>query len=466
MSSEDRTAGPGAEQGPEQAPSRDADVRRSPALLAVVLGIALLVVLITTTPWDTLPDGARGEVARDVSRDFAAADVALEDRYHRWLWPAVLAGTFATLIAGWVLGFTAAGARLIRTAARPLGGGWWARLVAGVAALTGVGVLAGLPFGIWRESIQRDYGIVVRDWGDFALDLGKGYGLAVASTLIALVVFYVLVRHYPRTWWAPGTVLAALLVIGASYLYPVVVEPTFNDFTSLAEGELRTSLLELADRAGVQVDDVLVADESTRTTRLNAYVSGIGSSRRIVLYDTTIAALTPAEIESIMAHELGHVTHDDVLHGTLVGALGAATGVCVLFVVLSSPRLRRRADADDLSDPAGMALVLAVVTVVITLCSPAALLVSRKVEARADIDALELTRDPTTLISMQRRLAGTNLGELDPPALVTFVRSTHPSAPERIANARTWALLNGLPEPADQAGVPIRRKIVPPARIR
>ncbi len=238
-------------------------------------------------------------------------------------------------------------------------------------------------------------------------------------------------------------------------MYPLIVEPAFNDFSSLPDGELRTSILAMAEQDGVKVDDVLVADESKRSTILNAYVSGIGSSRRVVLYDTTVNTLPPAEIRQIIAHEFGHVKRNDVLDGTLTGALGAATAVCVLYLGLNSPRLRRRAGVDDPADPASLALVLAVVAVVVAVSTPAALAVSRKVEARADIHALNLTNDPATLVAMQRRLSTGNLGDLDAPWIVRFVRATHPSGPLRIANARSWARLHGVPEPPDQATVPI-----------
>lgn len=426
-----------------------------------VLLVALLAVLVTTTPWETLPTPAGGRVDPDPARDFAAADIALEDRYHRWLWPAVLGSSAVTLVVTLVLGFTSAGARLVRAVAKPVGGGTVAKLVLGTLAIGAVTTLAALPLTIWREHIQRDYGLIVRGWSDFGLDALKSYGLLSATTLIGLMALYILMRRFPRHWWAPGAVLGALLVVLSSFVYPLVVEPAFHNFSSLPEGELRTSILTMAEQDGVDVDDVLVADESKRSTRLNAYVSGIGSSRRVVLYDTTLDKLPPAEIRQIIAHEFGHVKRNDVLNGTLIGALGAATGVCVLYLALSSPRLRRRAGVDGpdgVADPASLPLVLAVVAVVVAVSTPPALEVSRKVEARADIHALNLTRDPATLISMQRRLSTANLGDLDTPWIVKFLRSTHPGGPLRIANARTWARLQGLPEPPDQAAVPIERR--------
>jgi STE24 endopeptidase len=424
-------------------------------IVLAVLGVALLVVVAVTTPWETVAAPPGGRVPPDASRDFAAAEIAHEDRYHRWLWPAVLGGTLLTFVATVLLGFTSAGARIVRAVSRPFRGGAIAKLVGGSLAIGALTTLAALPMDIWREHIQRDYGLIVRGWGGFATDSATSYGIASGTALIGLSVLYLLMRRFPRHWWAPGAVLGALLVVLSSFVYPLLVEPAFNNFSSLPDGELRTSILAMAAEDGVPVNDVLVADESKRSTRLNAYVSGIGSSRRVVLYDTTVKELPPAEIRQIVAHEFGHVKHNDVTDGTLVGALAAGTAVCVLYLALSSERLRRRAGVDDPSDPASLALVLAIVAVIVAVSSPVALEISRKIEARADMHALDLTRDPATLIAMQRRLSEANLGDVNPPWIVTLVRSTHPTTPQRIANARTWAELHGLPVPPDQAAIPV-----------
>jgi STE24 endopeptidase len=195
------------------------------------------------------------------------------------------------------------------------------------------------------------------------------------------------------------------------------------------------------------VEDVLVADASRRTNTLNAYVSGYGATRRIVVYDTLLDNATDEEVELVVAHELGHADDGDVLHGTLVGALGLAAGVCLLYLVLSAAPVLRRAGVSALGDPRSLALVLLAVTLVSTLSGPLQMLVSRRLEARADVHALDLTQDPATFAAMQRRLALTNLSDLDPPPVLFGLFSSHPTAPQRIALARSWARLHDVPEP-------------------
>jgi STE24 endopeptidase len=191
------------------------------------------------------------------------------------------------------------------------------------------------------------------------------------------------------------------------------------------------------------VEDVLVSDASRRTTGLNAYVSGFGSTRRVVLYDTVLDQLPDAEIESIVAHELGHVAADDVLTGTLMGALGAGAAVAALGWLLSWTPLLRRAGAESAGDPRVVPLVLLLVAVGSLGATPVQNLVSRHVEARADLRALDLTGDAPAFIAMQLRLAVANLSDPDPPAVWQWFFGSHPTGPQRVAFARDWLAVTG-----------------------
>ncbi len=209
----------------------------------------------------------------------------------------------------------------------------------------------------------------------------------------------------------------------------------FNKFTPLPDGALRSSILRLADREDVPVDDVLVADASRRTTTLNAYVSGFWGTRRVVLYDNLLDDLPPDQIRSVVAHELGHARHHDVLLGTGLGSLGALAGVCLLALVLDAPAVRRRAGVTGAGDPAVAALVLAAVAVGSFLSSPAQNTVSRAIEARADRAALEATDDPVSFDGLQRQLALHSLADPSPPAITQFWFGSHPTVLQRIGIA-------------------------------
>jgi STE24 endopeptidase len=413
---------------------------RLPAAIALVLlGVALLATFVAWTPWQPLGQLSGARVSVDPAADFSAAELARENAYHRAVRPpGYLALAVSLAVSAW-LGFTPAGARLVGWAARPFGGGWVWQVLAGGVAVTLVGWLATLPLAVWSEAVRRRYGLSSRDWWGFTSDVGKGLGVGLIILMVVLFGLYALVRAAPRLWWAPASLLGALFVLALVLVYPVTVEPLFNRFTPMPEGPLRASLLELARADGVPVQDVLVANASIRTTTLNAYVSGLGPTKRIVVYDTSLRALTPEELRVIVAHELGHTKARDVLHGALMGALGLAATACLLHLVTTWQPLLRRAGVERLADPRSLALVLALVAVLSTAGGPLQLLASRRVEARADLHSLNLTKDPRTFIAMQRRLAVRNLADLDPNPLVYGLFTSHPTPPERIALARTWA---------------------------
>ena len=412
---------------------------RLPALVTLVLLLAALAVaLAVVVPWTPLP-GA--DLAPDAARDFTPAEQAREEAYSGRVRPPAYASLGLSLLVAALLGLTPLGARLVELAARPLGGGWAWRVLLGTAVLTLVGRLVTLPLAARVEVVRRDVGLSTRDWAGWAADLGKGWLVSTALTAVALLVLVALARAAPRTWWAWGAAATAALVVVVSFGYPVVIEPVFNRFTPLPAGELRDDLLALAERDGVPVDDVLVADASRRTSALNAYVSGFGETRRIVVYDTLLESAPPEEVELVVAHELAHAKNDDVLTGTLLGALGAAAAVVALALLLSWTPLLRRAGVEGPGDARVVALVLAVTALASFALAPVSNLVSRRLEARADVSSLDLTENVETFVETQKRLARTNLSDLDPNPVAYALFATHPSTTERLALAREWERL-------------------------
>jgi STE24 endopeptidase len=262
----------------------------------------------------------------------------------------------------------------------------------------------------------------------------------VVFAAVPIVVVLAMARRW-RRWWLPASLTAAGMVFLGSFGYPLVVEPLFNDFREMPDDALRASLVELAEADGIEVDDVLIADASRRTSSLNAYVSGFGASKRIVVYDTLIAEASPEEVRLVVAHELGHATNDDVLHGTFVAALGAVSGVTLLALLLTSDRLARRSGypSGRPIDASAVPAILALVACGTFLVSPAQNLISRAIEARADVHSLDLTGDPETFEATQRRLATTNLSDPWPPRLLYAWFASHPTLAQRIAIAQGWA---------------------------
>jgi len=286
-----------------------------------------------------------------------------------------------------------------------------------------------LPFAVALRRHVLDYGLSHQPWGAFALDLVKSEALDVVVTSLALVVLVGCARRWPRAWPAVAGGAVATLVLLGSLVYPLVVEPLFNSFTPLPDGPLRTRILDLADREGVDVDEVLVADASRRTTTLNAYVSGFGGTRRVVVYDNLVEDLGEDETVSVVAHELSHAEHQDVLVGSTLGAAGAALGVGLLALVVAGRR------GSGVADPRTVPRVLVLVALAGLLASPVQNGISRQVETRADVDALRVTGDPAAFVSLQQQLARRSAADLTPPAWSQAWFGSHPTTMSRIGLA-------------------------------
>jgi STE24 endopeptidase len=409
-------------------------------LAASVLGlllVALATVLVLRVPWSSAPAPRADQVA--ALQSLPADAVAKGRAFHSALRPGTYGALAVALLLAVVLGLTPLGARLVELVGRPFGGHWLARAILGGLAIVLIGELVTLPFAAWRHSVVREYGLSTQTWGGWLVDLLKGYAVGAVIGGVALVGFFTVTKLFPRWWWAVGAAGAAVLMMVLTFVFPVLVEPVFNKFTPMEAGQLRTDLLALAERDGVPVKDVLVADASRRTRAVNAYVSGYGATRRIVVYDTLLAEVSEAEVRSVVAHELSHAKSNDVLTGTLVSALGAAAAVLMIYLLGAWAALLRRAGVDDIGEPRAIALLLVIGTIGGLLAGPAQGFVSRKVESRADAHALELTGDPATYETMMTRLATVNLSDPDPNPVEQALTGSHPTAVERIAMARAWA---------------------------
>jgi STE24 endopeptidase len=400
------------------------------SLVTLLVGtVAFVAVAAWRIPWHPVPGGTPAPASADSV--FTAAQIARANAYTDPARHLAWASLAVSLTVTCVLGFTPLGARLVGR----LRGWWWVRVLVAVLVLALIGRLVTLPFAIVGHHRSLDYGLTTQGWSPWAVDQVKSLLLSVVIGGLTVVVLVGCARRWSAAWPAvAGAVLGALVMLG-SFVYPVLVEPAFNHFTSLPDGPLRTQIFRLATTEHVRLDDVLVADASRRTTTLNAYVSGYGSTRRVVLYDTVLRDLPRRQILAVVAHELTHARHDDVLVGSVLAALGTLGGVGLLGLAL--PVVRRRPGA--LGDPAAVPLLLALLAVGTLLSSPVNNGLSRLIETRADVGGLEATRDPAAFVTMQKELALHSLSD-DPPAWSQFWFGSHPTTLERIAIAR--GLLN------------------------
>lgn len=401
---------------------------RRVALGTVIVGLAAFVLLASArVPWHPVPGGMPEPV--DPSSYFSAAELDRAEAFARWSRAWSWSSLAVSLAVACWLGFGRRG----RALAARVRGWWWLRIVVVVAALALVGRLVTLPFAMASRQLRLDEGLATGSWSAWTLDLVKGELVGVVTTSIALIALVGCARRWERLWPAVAGVIAAALVLVGSFLYPLVVEPLFNQFESLPAGELRTEILALADEEGVDVDDVLVADASRRTTTLNAYVSGFGGSRRVVLYDTLVDDTPQDETLSVVAHELAHAKYDDVLTGTLLGAAGALVAVGLLGLLLPAFGRPGPGGRSEESDVATVPRVLALAAIATLLAAPVQNGISRQLETRADQTALTVTGDPDAFIELQRRLSARSHADPTPPAWSQWWFGSHPTAAQRLA---------------------------------
>jgi STE24 endopeptidase len=297
---------------------------------------------------------------------------------------------------------------------------------AAAVAITLVSTVAALPLRAASRERAKNVGLVTQSWGGWAVDVAKGAAIGGAMSGAGGALLVVGMRRFGRDWWAPGAAAVAGFALIFTFLGPVVLDPVFNKFTPLPSGATRDDVLDLARRAGVSVGEVYSVDASRRTTAANAYVTGVGGTKRVVLYDTLLKDFTPAETRLVVAHELGHVRHRDVPQGLLWLALVAPFGT------LAIARLSESLTRPGSSAVPAVALSLAIVAPVLTTISNQ---LSRAVERRADAFALELTGEPDAMVAFERRITIQNVGDPDPPRWQQVVLGTHPPTMERIGQA-------------------------------
>jgi len=308
------------------------------------------------------------------------------------------------------------------------------------AIFTVVTSLLSLPFdaygGYFRE---KRFGFARQTLLQWLGDRAKGLGLAIVLGGLLAVALYAVVRRFRRTWWLIGAAVALAFTIFAVAVEPVFIAPLFNKFTPLAPGALKTRLLEIAHREGIPARDVFEVDASRQSAHTNAYVAGLLGTERIVIYDTLLSTHTPREVVAVMGHEMGHYVLRHVAKGLAFGAalilLGAA-----LVRGFYAPIARRHPEwgIGPIEDPAGLPLVLLIVSVYSFLAAPAANAFSRSEEHQADVFSLEVVRDPDALAAGFAKFNTHDLSEYDPPRIVEVWFYTHPSLRHRIEFCERW----------------------------
>ena len=304
----------------------------------------------------------------------------------------------------------------------------------------------GLPYLILTAPLSYYGGYVlphqhkqsVQSFRSWLTDQFKGLLVTAVLGLVILEIIYFLMGAAPATWWLWTAFVMLLFTVLLSNLAPVLILPLFYKVKPLADENLVNRLTRLADNAGAHVKGVYVFDMSSKTVAANAAVMGLGNTRRIILGDTLIEKFTADEIETVLAHELGHHVHKDMTKGIIVQSILTLVAFWLADVVM------RWGIAtfgyDGLTDPATLPLLIVAMTIVGLITMPLTNGWSRWREVKADQYALRTTGKPEAFVSAMTRLANQNLADAEPPAWIEFLLHSHPSISKRVAMAENYDL--------------------------
>jgi STE24 endopeptidase len=445
--------------------------RSTPGLYASVacLALAFIALFVLNTFVDSPASQQRA------AEYFSAEDIrrGLQFSYERKLLGWCGTGLQLALLTAIVC--TPWGRRLTDRFDRWTGRRWLLTLLLVGAAYLLLSELLSLPVGLARLEQARAWNMTTQPVSAWLVDWGKSLLLQAVQGSILVLGLYGLMYFFPHWWWLLAGAGGAVLGILYAFLLPELIQPLFNTFTPLKDPYLNALVRTLAKRADVPVDEVLVMDASSRGRHTNAYFVGFGSTRRVVLYDTLLRShsgvdptstarligllgpgiacgplLTTSEIlaartegndemETILAHEMGHWRHQHIVKGIALGAVAGLIGLFLLSRILRWAVGRRPFCLTGPTDPAGLPLILLLVTLASWLTMPVENGISRSFERQADQDSLLLADKPAAFIQAEKRLAQDNLSNVAPSAFNVWMFSTHPPAVERIEMAKQAA---------------------------
>jgi STE24 endopeptidase len=303
-----------------------------------------------------------------------------------------------------------------------------------------------LPIGIGRYYHAKSWGMANYGLDGWLYDHFLTWGLTLASGAAIVSGLYALLIWFPRTWWLLASLGLGAFGVVLTFLTPILFAPLFNDFTPLSQTQWKDQqprMQSLIAQAGVTVQEILVMNASRQSNHTNAYFTGFGSTRRIVLYDNLLKKHTPDEIESILAHELGHWRHDHIVQGILLGLFASIFGLFLLHCVLRWAIGRAPWRLASIADPAGLPLILLLAYLGSWVAEPVGYAISRHFERQADQASLDLAKHPDAFIECEKKLARDNFMNVAPTPWNVWLFSTHPPTVERIRMAEEWRKREG-----------------------
>jgi len=282
-----------------------------------------------------------------------------------------------------------------------------------------------LPLQYYREFvIDHRFALSTQTLSAWFTDAVKDGIIYIILNTVGLTSIYTLMVYLPEYWWIAASVIFILFIVVANFIFPVIIDPLFYKFSILEDKELEEEITKITQKAGISIGSILIADASKKTNSVNAYFTGIGKTKRIVIYDNLLNKYSKKEVLSVIAHEVGHWKHKHIFKNITIGVAGIVT----LFFILHALKTGLQLEAS-----VKLVITLFMMFSLLTyIAIPVQNFISRYFEKQADKIAAELTGDSQTQMDMLEKLARSNLANVKPGNLLKFLIYSHPPIMERI----------------------------------
>jgi STE24 endopeptidase len=290
------------------------------------------------------------------------------------------------------------------------------------------------PLSYISYRFSKTYHISTQTFSGWMKDEVIDFWVNLLIMFIIVTVLYALMKKFKKRWWIPAWLLSIPFTIFMMFIQPVVIDPLYNDFFPLKDKALETKILAMADKAHIPAQHVYEVNMSEKTSSLNAYVTGIGSNARIVLWDTTLEKLNDKEILFIMAHEMGHYVEKHIYYGIAGYLLLTLVGLWLTSIIMEKlvSKNGKALKVTGISNLSSLPLFFLITSLLLFAISPLTNWVSRYEETRADRYGIEMTHDQKAAVQAFQDLTKSGLSQVDPPLLVKIFRYDHPTMLDRI----------------------------------
>ncbi|NLZ27810.1 MAG: M48 family metallopeptidase [Firmicutes bacterium] len=286
--------------------------------------------------------------------------------------------------------------------------------------------LLSFPLDYYRGFVlEHRFGLATTTFANWLGDHAKSAGISLVVSGFSLWVLYLLRNKFTNGWWIVAGLLLSVFLVVSVFLSPLLIDPLFYRFHPLKDEQMRSRIADMATVAGVDLDEVLVADASRKTNKANAYFTGLGGTKRIVIYDTLATRFSEEESLAVIAHEIAHWRYGHVFKGIALGIVGIFSALFILHILA----VKLGIGGGDLRI---IPLALLFISLLSFVAMPVENAVSRHFERQADQEAVCLTGNPEAHFSLFRNLAHVNLSEVEPHPYIEFLLYSHPPLMERI----------------------------------